>query len=170
MIPLQNYSYPYLGQLEFSSRASILLVDVTTLRVKLTCGKFNWIGLIWKGTHILIKGLTDENAYQSKNQALRSKKLPVELRNRIASSHIWRRVQKKICCIEVSQKHVVSVTLNGRSLKQPGLFLELASWTNWATDGDGLCLYRQWWAVTSYCNLVTVIILLFAVTSSVTNY
>ncbi len=30
--------------------------------------------------------------------------------------------------------------------------------------------YRQCWAVTSYCNLVTVIILLFAVASSVTNY
>ncbi len=29
---------------------------------------------------------------------------------------------------------------------------------------------EQCWAVTSYCNLVTVIILLFAVTSSVTNY
>ncbi len=28
--------------------------------------------------------------------------------------------------------------------------------------------YHQCWAVTSYCNLVTVIILLFAVTSSVT--
>ncbi len=28
----------------------------------------------------------------------------------------------------------------------------------------------QCWAVTSYCNLVTVIILLFAVTSSITNY
>ncbi len=30
--------------------------------------------------------------------------------------------------------------------------------------------HRQCWAVTSYCNLVTVIIILFAVTSSVTNY
>ncbi len=30
--------------------------------------------------------------------------------------------------------------------------------------------YNQCWAVTSYCNLVTVIILLFAVTSSVTSY
>ncbi len=36
-----------------------------------------------------------------------------------------------------SQNHVVSVTLNGRSLKQPGLFLELASWSNWAIDGEG---------------------------------
>ncbi len=36
-----------------------------------------------------------------------------------------------------------SVTLNGRSLKQPGFFLELASWPNWATDGEGLWL--EWW-------------------------
>ncbi len=70
MIPLHKYSYPYLGQLKFCSGAFILLVDVTTLRVKLTCAKFNWMGMIWKGTHVLIKGLTDENAYQSKNQAL----------------------------------------------------------------------------------------------------
>ncbi len=45
------------------------------------------MGMIWKGTHVLIKGLTADNAYQSKNQALRSKELPVELRNRFASSH-----------------------------------------------------------------------------------
>ncbi len=31
-----------------------------------------------------------------------------------------------------------------------------------------IVVYQQCWAVTSYCNLVTVIILLFAVTSSVT--
>ncbi len=30
--------------------------------------------------------------------------------------------------------------------------------------------YDQCWAVTSHCNLVTAIILLFAVTSSVSNY
>ncbi len=42
--------------------------------------------MIWKGTRVL-KGLTAENAYQSKKQALRSKELPVELRNRFVSSH-----------------------------------------------------------------------------------
>ncbi len=45
------------------------------------------MGMIWNGTHVLIKDLTADNAYQSKNQALGSKKLPVELRNRFASSH-----------------------------------------------------------------------------------
>ncbi len=73
MIPLHMYSFPYLGQLEFSSGAFILLVDVTALRVKLSCGKFNWLGMIWKGTHVLIKGITANNAYQSKKQALGSK-------------------------------------------------------------------------------------------------
>ncbi len=50
------------------------------------------------------------------------------------------RVQRNLCSIEFSQKHVVSVTLNGRSLKQPGLFLELAFWPNWEIDGEGPCL------------------------------
>ncbi len=80
--------------------------------------------MIWKGTNILIRGLTADNAYQSTNQALRSKEQSVELRNRFASSH-------------TSQKHVVSVALHGRSLK-PGLFLELVSCPNRATDGEGL--------------------------------
>jgi len=29
--------------------------------------------MIWKGTHLSIKGLTAENIYQSKKQAMRSK-------------------------------------------------------------------------------------------------
>jgi len=45
------------------------------------------MGMIWKGTHILIKGSTSDNAYQSKNQALGSKEQSVELRNRFAPSH-----------------------------------------------------------------------------------
>ncbi len=83
-IPLHKYSYPYLGQLEFSSGAFILLVGVTKLWVKVTCGKFNWMGMIWKGTHVLIKG---DNAYQSKNQAPGSKEQSVERRNWFASNH-----------------------------------------------------------------------------------
>ncbi len=80
MIPLHKYSYPYMGQLEFSSGAFILLVGVTRLWVKVTSGKFNWLGMIWKGTHVLIKGPTADNAYQSKNQALGSKEQSVELK------------------------------------------------------------------------------------------
>ncbi len=151
MIPLHKYSYPYLGQLEFNSGAFILLVGVTRLWVKVTCGKFNWIGMIWKGTQVLIKGPTADNAYQSKNQAQGSKELYVELRDRFASSHAsGYEFRKKICFIVGSQKHVVSVTLNGRSLKQPGFFLELASWPNWAIDGEELWLEwwrRTWWSL-----------------------
>ncbi len=71
IILLHKYSYSYLGQLEFNSGAFILVVDVTTLWVKLTWGKLNWMSMIWKDTHVLIKVLMAENAYQSKNQALR---------------------------------------------------------------------------------------------------
>ncbi len=89
------------------------------------------MGMIWKGIHVLIKGLTAENAYQSKGQALGSKEQSVELRDRIASNHTsGEEFRKKICRIEVSQKHAVSITLNGRSLEQPGLFLELAKLSN----------------------------------------
>ncbi len=41
MIPLHKYSNPYLGQIKFSTGAFILLEDVTTLQVKLSCGKVN---------------------------------------------------------------------------------------------------------------------------------
>ncbi len=91
------------------------------------------MGMIWKGTHILIKGLIADNTYQNKKQALMSKEQSVELRNMFASSHTSSDVQNEIYFNdfnEGSQKHVVSVTLNGRSLKQPELFLELASWPN----------------------------------------
>ncbi len=80
MIPLRKYSYAYLDQLKFSSGAFILFVNVTTLRVK---------GMIWKGTHVLIKDLTADNAYQSKNQAQGQKQVCVK-------PHIWGGIQKNI--------------------------------------------------------------------------
>ncbi len=57
MIPLHKKSYSYLWQLKFSSGTFILLVDATAVRVKLSCGEFNWMAMIWKGTRVLIKGL-----------------------------------------------------------------------------------------------------------------
>ncbi len=127
---LNCFTLPFF-HISLSSGVFILLVDVTALRVKLSYGKFSWMGMIWKGIHVLIKGLTAENAYQSKGQALGSKEQSVELRDRIASNHAsGEELRKKICRIEVSQKHAVSITLNGRSLEQPGL-LELAKLSNW---------------------------------------
>ncbi len=89
------------------------------------------------------------------------KRQSVELRNRFVSSHTsGEGFRKKICFIEGSQKHVVSVTLNGRSLKQLGFFLELVSWPNWAIDREGLwleCWPRSWchysWAPWSYVEI-----------------
>ena len=43
--------------------------------------------MIWKGTHLSIKGPTVDSACQSKNQAMRMKELSVELRDRIVSRH-----------------------------------------------------------------------------------
>ncbi len=52
MITLLKYLYPYLGQLKLSSGTFILFADISTIRVKLSCGKFNWMGMIWKGTRL----------------------------------------------------------------------------------------------------------------------
>ncbi len=52
------------------------------------CGELNWLDMIWKDTHVSIKGLTaDNNSYQSENQAMRSKERPAELRDRTVSRH-----------------------------------------------------------------------------------
>ncbi len=141
MIPLQKHSYPQLGQLKFRSRAYILLVNVATLWVMLTYGKLNWIGMIWKGTHVLIQGLTAEIHFRAKTKHWGKKKEDKTNTACIAQiqdcikPHIWGWVQKKKSCIEGSQKHVASNIHNGRYLEQPGLFLELASWQNWSIDG-----------------------------------
>ncbi len=56
--------------------------------------------------------------------------------------------KKKFCFVESSQEHLASIILNGWSLKQSGLFLDLASWPNWAIEGEGSWLERwsrHWW-------------------------
>ncbi len=55
---------------------------------------------------------------------------------------------KKICCVECSQEHLASIILNGWSLELSVLFLDLASWQNWAIEGEGSWLERwsrHWW-------------------------
>ncbi len=83
MIPLHKYSYStYRRPLKFSSGAFLLLVDVTRLQVKLTA----------------------ENAYQSKNQALRSKQQPVEIRNRFRqATHLGKRSEKNSASLKVDR-------------------------------------------------------------------
>ena len=43
--------------------------------------------MIWKGTHLSISGSAVGSACQNKNQAMRSKELSVERRDRIVSRH-----------------------------------------------------------------------------------
>jgi len=47
---------------------------------------------------------------------MRSKELPIELRDKTVSRL---KQTKQICCIEGSQEHVASIIINGRSLEQP---------------------------------------------------
>ncbi len=78
--------------------------DISTPWLESTCDKLHWLDMIWKGTHLSIKGLTADNAYRSVNQAMRSKELPAELRDRIVSRHrSGEGYTKKICCTECSQ-------------------------------------------------------------------
>ncbi len=70
-------------------------------------------------------------------------------------AQIWGRVQNNFCSIKGSQKHVVYVNLNGRSLKQPEL-LELACWPNWVADGDGPWL--DWWPRTRSSSILSLIL------------
>ncbi len=60
--------------------------DVSTAWLESSC-KLNWLDMIWKGTHLSIKGLIADNAYQSENQVMRSKDLSAELRAEIVSRH-----------------------------------------------------------------------------------
>ncbi len=72
---------------------------------------------------------------------MRSKECPAELRDRIVLRQIWGRLQKTLCCVEGSHEHLAS-------MKQSGLFLDLASWPNWAIKGEGSWLERwsrHWW-------------------------
>ena len=47
--------------------------DVSTTLLQSTCGKFNWLYMIWKGTHLSTYGPTVDRACQIINQAMRSK-------------------------------------------------------------------------------------------------
>ncbi len=50
MIPLHKYSYPFLRHLKLAQEHSYRLL--LTLWVELNCGKFIWMDMIWKGTHL----------------------------------------------------------------------------------------------------------------------
>ncbi len=85
MIPLRKYSYSYLGLLKFihiACRCYYTLSEVNLWLIQLN-------GYDLERHKIVIKGLTADNVYQSKIQALRSKELPVELKNRFVSSHTY---------------------------------------------------------------------------------
>ncbi len=106
----------------------------------------NSIDWVWfgKGTHVLIKVQQLIMHIRAKTKPWGQKKQSVELRKQVCvKPHIWGRVQKKILLHWRVTEACSLCYLNGRSLKQPGFFLELASWPNWANCGEGLWL--EWW-------------------------
>jgi hypothetical protein len=73
--------------------------------------------MIWKGTHLSIQGLTVDSAFQSKNQAIRSKELSVELRDRIASRHRSGEGYQNISAgLKVPKNTVFSIILKWKKL------------------------------------------------------
>ena len=68
--------------------------------------------MIWKGTHLSIEGPTVDTACQSKNQAMRSKELSVELRDKIVSRHRSGYGYQKMCAsLKVPKNTVASIIL-----------------------------------------------------------
>ena len=51
------------------------------------CGNISGLEMTCKGTYLSVQGLTADNANPSKNQALRLKEQPAELRHRIVLRH-----------------------------------------------------------------------------------
>jgi transposase len=68
--------------------------------------------MFWKGTHLSIKGLRADNAYQSEKQTMRSKELPAELRDRIVSRHrSGEGYKKNSAALKVPKSTVTSIIL-----------------------------------------------------------
>ncbi len=109
--------------------------DVSTPWLESTRGKLNWLDMIWKGTHLSIKGLTAVNAYQSENQAMKSKELPTELRDRIVSRHrSGGGYKKNSAALKVPKSTVASIILKWekfgttRTLPRAGRPAKLSNW------------------------------------------
>ena len=85
------------------------LWDVSTTWLESTCGKLNWLDMIWKGTHLYIRS---HSLCQSKNEAMRSKELSVELRNRMLSRHRFEEGYQNIsAALKVPKNTVASIIL-----------------------------------------------------------
>ncbi len=127
-----------------SLRCSILPTGVNL-------GKIQLIGLdLERHTHLSIQSITAEMDVREKTKTWESKKCLQSWGDRIVLRQIWEDYKKEFCCVECSQEHLASIILNGWSLKQSGLFLDLASWPNWAIEGAGSWLERwsrHWWSL-----------------------
>lgn len=87
--------------------------------------------MIWKGTHLSIGGLTADNVYQSKNQAMGLKELPAELGGKIMSRHrSGEGYQRSSAELKVPKSTVTAIFLKWKKSGTTRLFLELAGQPN----------------------------------------
>jgi hypothetical protein len=87
--------------------------DVSTTWLESTCGKFNWLDMIWKGTHVYIRSHSWQ-CVSEQNQAMRLKELSVDLgKGTKKCLQHWR-----------SPRIHWPPFLNGKSLEPPRHFLD----------------------------------------------
>ena len=89
---------------------------VHTTWLEFTCSKLNWLDMIWKGTHLFGKAHTVDRAYQSKNQAMRSKELSIEVQDGIVSRHRSGEGYQNIsAALKISKNTVTSIILKWKT-------------------------------------------------------
>ena len=106
---------------------------------------WTWFG---KAHTCLYKGPTGDGACQSKNQAIRSKELSVELRDRIVSSHRSREGYRKMsAALKVPKNTVASIIFKWMMFGTPKT--QPRAWPNWAIGGERPWSGRwprTWWS------------------------
>ena len=123
----------------FEKCLQMYIIQKTEILYLHTCGKFNWLDMIWKGTHTSLYTVPQLTVH------VRAKTKPWDQRNCPYSS------ETGLCRgtdLRKGTKHILQhwrsprtqwpqSLLNGISLEPARLFLELAARPNWAIGGEG---------------------------------
>lgn len=122
----------YKNSLHFSSGDSLFSWrDVSAPWLESTCCKWHWLGMIWKGTHVSIEGLTAviHTGTEIKNHEVKR----TDCR---AQRQVYCKAQ--ICCTEGSQEYIgLHNSQMGKVSHNQDSFQSLAAWPNWAIRGEG---------------------------------
>ena len=135
-IRFQNICYETRNWAQVHSLSIDHAWDVSTTWLESTYGKFNWLDMIWKGTHLSIEGPTVDRVCQSKNQAMRSKEISVELRDRIVSRHrSGERYQNISAALKVPKNTVASIILKWKKFGTTKTLPRAGCWAKLSNRG-----------------------------------